>query len=85
MNYFLVFLSAFSGGILIDLLGWAKSKSPFSAREFLVSSIRSIIGGVVVTGASYFTEFSPYIVISSFLAGAGIDVGTKRLGLKPKS
>lgn len=81
MSIIYVALSAFGGGIVSGLLGWADSNEPFIGRKFLGTALRSILAGVVFAGGYIALSGTPTLADlgTAFLAGAGIDVGLKRI------
>jgi hypothetical protein len=81
MDTLYVGLSAFGGGVILGLVGWIESKEKFDARKFGGTVLRSLLGGAVLAGGGYFTDtvVTAPILTSAFLAGAGIDVGLKRI------
>ncbi len=80
MNYLLVALCAFGGGILSALLGWADSIEPFDARKFAKS-----VGFALLAGLGFAVSYAYQDTIGvkdyflAILGGAGWDVLTNRV------
>jgi TctA family transporter len=76
----LVFLAAFVGGIVTALMGWVSTTEPFIARKFVTSLIKALIGAAVIAVAFDYTGTQGILMLlTAFLAGAGVDAGIKRL------
>lgn len=90
MNVIWVAVSAFIGGLVAAVLGWAGSGEPFVARKFTVSLITALITAVVFAiGYTYTNGLSGMEIGLAFLAGAGVDglrnraSGAIKAGIKP--
>lgn len=75
MTLLVLGLSAFGGGVIAALLGWADSKEPFSGRKFLRSVLLALMGGfgfaaLYDTGGA---ELTPRDIILAGMSGAGWD------------
>ena len=82
MNILWLALAAWGGGIVSGLLGWFESKEPFDARKFSSTFLRALLAAAVfaIGGAvSLVGAIGWEVLIASFLAGAGVDAGLKRL------
>jgi len=73
-------LAAFIGGMATGLVGWAEAGTPWNARKFVVTLVRSALGGVAIAAATDYTgATSPIIYLLAVLAGAGVEVGSNRI------
>ena len=78
-------LSAFGGGVVAGLLGYAKAGKTFSARKYLPTVLRALLAGgtIAVTYNFVGDVVSGAALVTAFLAGAGVDVGLHRIaGIK---
>lgn len=82
-------VAAFLGGVVSGLIGWLRSNppEPFNCRKFLASSLTSVVSaglgmlaGSILPPATQ-TQFI-LLIVSAFIAGAGVDAIRNNAGLK---
>lgn len=80
MALLLLGLSAFGGGVIAALLGWADSHEPFNGRKFLQSVLLALLGGFgfAVLYDKGSSEVALRDIIVGGLSGAGWDNLTNR-------
>ena len=73
-------LSAFGGGVVAGLLGYAKAGKTFSARKYLPTVLRALLaGGTIAVTYNFIGDVeSGADIVSAFMAGAGVVVALHR-------
>jgi len=80
INIIYVALAAFFGGMASGLIGWAEASTPWNGRKFIVTLVRSALGGVAIAIATdYSGATAPIVYLLALLAGAGVEVGSNRI------
>ena len=80
VNLIWIACAAFLGGMATALIGWSEQGTPWNAKKFIASLIRSLVAGVGVAVVAYYSEpTAPIVYLLAFLSGAGVEVGGNRI------
>ena len=80
MEIVYIALAAFTGGIIVSLLGWLNEHEPFDIHKFAASLLRALLAaGGFAAAYTYAGNIGVMDIVIAVLGGAGIDAGGKRL------
>jgi hypothetical protein len=70
-----VSLAAGAGAVVAGILGWLESGEAFSAKKYLPTILRAALAAILAAVATpIVAPIGWVVIISAFVAGAGIDV-----------